>query len=148
MNVCIDPDYPSAFPYRGEAFFFAVIAIAIIAWLYIRPFKWLPHRIRRLLLILCYAALPVAIAFIFVPRTSYYRLRSTIVSRCQAWIEPNYLNRVARFYWRNVDIVTPTADDGLIITDEIRTDLDVEIDKNGRSDSNQPSGFDRLSKGC
>ena len=131
MNVCIDPN-PNPFPYRAEAVLFAVVAIAFIAWLYIWPIKWLPHRVRLILLIVCYAVLPVAMVFMFVPEPFYDQLRTTIVCRYQAWIEPNYLNRKARFYERDMNIVIPTAGDGVIITDEIVTDVDVEVDKDGR----------------
>ena len=121
------------FPHRDEAILLAVVAIAIIARMYIRPSKWMPHRFRRILVMVCYAVLFVALAFNFVPQSSFNQLRTAIKCRYQVWVEPNCLNRVVRFGRNgNLEIVLPTTDDGEIVTGECPADVDVELSKHGR----------------
>jgi hypothetical protein len=110
-----------------------VLAVAAIIGLYLPQARYLPLRVRRWTLRICFALLPLAACVMAVPTRDHFDHHYLNIR--WYWLlktEPNALNRVMRSGkdW-NLDIVLPMSDDGVVITDSRATDLPVELSREG-----------------
>lgn len=132
----MDCEYPcfNRCSYFFEATCIFVLAVAAIVCLYLPQSRYLPLRARKWTLRVLFALLPLAACVMAVPSRArfdeYYR---NIHGYWLLKTEPNALNRRVRSGHRdwNQDIVLPTSDDGVVITESIATDLPVELSRKG-----------------